>query len=360
MTMNLLVVIQLLTLAISASALSASSPAGNRLLSKARRLNNNDDSYDFTWVTDYSIKFDSCHTTLTFRADGSGDGEDASPTEVERLVMFRLCPSNKCSSCKGGAIYLVEMREFVESYLESKMTQKEYNCDKVKDNCSCDDDDAINDDDVCLSKCYAAAGLDYCEDADDDNAFDVDEYLECQNAAGDNKNDDGSYSLYVGPYCSSNGKSIHLGTFSDRQCSKSVAASNYKALTGIDLPYTSTSIVSHECISCKEPSDYNNNNANDQSDSDTVSEFCEDVYERSAKCESSLHIAAPVTSGCDYIHKILPRLESAASGKSRAAVWWAWIFFVTTLIACGVAFLLYRKLQRKDGINLASSGGVMA
>jgi hypothetical protein len=258
-------------------------------------------------------------------------------------------------------VYLVEMKEFVESYLESKMTQKEYNCDKVKDNCSCDDDDAVNDDDVCLSACYAAAGLDYCEDADDDNAFDVDDYLECRNAAGNNKNDDSSNSLYVGAYCSSNGKSIYLGAFSDRQCSKSVAASNYKTLTGYTLPYTSTSIVSHDCISCKEPSEYGDDDANqDQADADYVTEFCEDLYERSAKCESSLRIAAPVTSGCEYINKILPRLESAALGKGRAAVAWAWILLATTLIACGVAFVFYTKLRRRGGIDLAGQGGVMA
>lgn len=93
---------RLLLLVTAVNALSASSKAGSRILSKARRLEN-DDGYDFTWVTDYSIKFQSCHNTLSFRADGgSADGEDE-PTEMERLVLFKLCPTNKCGSCQGGA-----------------------------------------------------------------------------------------------------------------------------------------------------------------------------------------------------------------------------------------------------------------
>jgi hypothetical protein len=356
------IIVLLLALVVKASSLSASSPAGNHLLSKARLLNNNDDSYDFTWVTDYSIKFDSCHTTLSFRADGgSGDGEDASPTEVERLVLFKLCPTDKCSTCNGGAEYLVEMREFVESYLESQMTQKEYNCDKVSDNCSCDDDDTVNDDDVCLSACYAAAGLDYCEDADDDDGFEIDKYLECENLYGNDNDDSSANSVYVGAYCSSNGNNIYLGAFSDRQCSNKVDVSAYETYTGVALPYTSTSIVSNKCVSCKEPIEYDDDANADADDADAVTEFCEDLYDSSAKCEKNLNIDTKVTSGCEYIHETLPRMESIATGKASAAVVWAWVFGITTLIACGAVFFLYTKLQRAGGINLSSGiGGTMS
>jgi hypothetical protein len=40
-------------------AIEATSKAGSRLLSKARRLENGNDNVDLTWVSGYSLKFDS-------------------------------------------------------------------------------------------------------------------------------------------------------------------------------------------------------------------------------------------------------------------------------------------------------------
>lgn len=246
------------------------------------------------------------------------------------------------------------MREFVESYLESKMTQKEYNCEKVQNNCDCEN---YNDDDVCLTQCYADAGLDYCEEEENDDGyeFDVDEYLECEQV-GDN-DDDYNTKLYVGAYCSSNGASIYLGTFSDRQCSKKTSSSSYQTLTGYELPYTSTSLVGHDCVSCKEPSEYDDDYNADQYDNDAVTEFCEDLYDRSAKCEKNLKdVDTKTTSGCNYIHKILPRLENIAKNKRSPGTVWAGVFFLTTCIAGTYAFLLFRRLKRNKAIDLSAQG----
>ena len=111
-------------------------------MSKARRsrrqLNNNDDDVDYSWVKGYSIKFESCHTISEFRADGGGGGssdeDDESPVEMKRLVNFKLCPTveqdddgyeyglydytSSCGKCRNGAEYLVEMRDFLEAYLD--------------------------------------------------------------------------------------------------------------------------------------------------------------------------------------------------------------------------------------------------
>lgn len=355
----------LLSFALNASAFSVTTAAGNRLMSKARHLNdqhNNDDSYDFTWVTDYSIKFDSCHTTLSFRAQGNSGDSDGAPTESERLVLFKLCPTDKCSSCNGGAEYLVELKDFVEAYMNSQSTQKEYNCAKVKNKCSCEDDDSVNDDDVCLANCYATAGLDYCENEDDE--FEVDRYLECRDLGGNNNNngDDSTQQMYVGAYCSSNHKNIYLGAFSDRQCSKQIDASAYETLTGTALPYTSTSLVTNTCISCKEPSQYDDDYNADQDDTDAVTEICEELYDRSAKCETNLKIETKSTGGCDYIHRILPAVERASASRNsgRASVVWAWIFACTTVLAVAAAAFFYSKLRRKEGVDLSAQGGIMS
>jgi hypothetical protein len=360
-----------------ASALSLKSAAGKHLMSKARRLgnnnNNNKNNYDWSWMSDYSIQFDSCHTTLNFRAQGNSGDADAAPTESERLVLFKLCPTkNNCSNnCKGGAEYLVELKEFVEAYMNSQKSQKEYNCAKVKNKCSCENDDSINDDNVCLSKCYANAGLNYCEN-NEEQEFEVDRYLECRNPQGNNNknnnnNGDDSTQIYIGAYCSSNGKHIYLGAFSDRQCSIPTDASVYEAQTGIGLPYTTTSMVGTDCITCREPSAYDDDYNADANDEDTIREICTNVYQRSAKCETNLDISTKVTGGCNYIHQILPRTERAISSSSSslsrrsASVGWAWTFAMTTLIASAAAIFFYRQTRRKTGVNLSSQGdGVMS
>jgi hypothetical protein len=236
------------------------------------------------------------------------------------------------------------------------MSQQEYNCEKVQNNCDCEN---YNDDDVCLAQCYVDAGLDYCEDNDngddDGNDFEVDKYLECEQV-GDN-DDDYTASVYVGAYCSSNGANIYLGAFTDRQCTQKTSSSAYSTLTGYDLPYTSTSLVGHDCISCKEPSEYDDDYNADQYDADAVTEFCEDLYDRSAKCEKSLkNVDTATTSGCDYIHKVLPRMERIANHSASASTIWATVFFMTTLVAAGAAFFFYTKLNRNKGVDLSSQG----
>jgi hypothetical protein len=359
----------ILALGSAVANIPADSPFAKRLLSKARLLNNqNDDGSSFTWVNNYSVKFHSCHTTLNFRADGGGgEGGDSAPTESLRLVHFQLCPTDACAkSCKNGADYIVEMREFVESYLEFQMNQKEYNCEKVKDACYCDN---YNDDDVCLSDCYAAASLNYCENQNNNNGNngnDMGKLLECEalNENNNNNNNGGSSSVtYVGAYCSSDGKGIYLGTFSDNQCSKKSDVSAYKTYTGYDLPYTTESMVQNDCISCMEASQYDDDQNQDKNDADQVREICEDLYDRSAKCESGISTTVNpyrTTGGCEYIFNTLPQAEKLATGKRTGspATAFAWLFACTTVAATGYAVLLWQKLNRSK-VDL-SSGGAMA
>lgn len=47
------------------------------------------------------------------------------------LVHFKLCPSSACSSsCSNSADYVVDMNEFVNAYVESKLSVQEYNCER--------------------------------------------------------------------------------------------------------------------------------------------------------------------------------------------------------------------------------------
>ena len=361
----------------------ATSRLGSKLLSKARivedrRLN---DEIDYTWVSGYSIKFHACHSLIQIGEGGNNGGGEGSRLYTQNLVTFSLCPTSTCSSssntCKDGATYIVDMFEFVDAYTESKMEAAEYACEQARENCNNDDEDA----------CYVDE-LAYCIEGDDDGEeFNLQEYLECRELENNNNNNnnngnynynqDGYYGQYfVGPYCSSNGKSIHLGVFYDEGCTAKAKESDiYETLNGKSLPYSSESLVANDCISCLEPVEdanddgNNNNNNNDEEDADEVIEFCEQLYEQSGKCESNINSQYADTSGCEYINNILPRLEQntksikSGSGSGKAAVVFAWLFAATTVALGAYAFLLFRKLRRSK-VNLSDqvqeTGGTAA
>jgi hypothetical protein len=159
--------------------ISADSRFGKRLMEKATRSLENDGG-DSTWMVDYSIKYLGCSSLIQVNAggEGGGDGDDGSFLYTANLVKFALCPSDEsCSSCTtGSAQYVVNMMDFVDAYTEMKMEEKERQCEYVRESCYCDNGD---DDYACESACYAAAGMDYCTEYEDDEEFEVQRYLEC-------------------------------------------------------------------------------------------------------------------------------------------------------------------------------------
>jgi len=403
---------------------SATSKMGGRLLSKARRLEGGKD--DITWIAGYSLKFQKCVTSHDyyggyFGGEGNG-GEDGNNNNQQnnrngyngmyqqRLVHFKLCPSSSCSSCEGGADYVIDMNEYVNAYIESKMEAMEYNCERVRESCYCEN---ANDDEACEAYCYAQAGLDYCGEQNQENQngeqayeFNLQEAVECrrleldedavkyymyQNGGASNQmqqynyqqngqnNGDQKVELFAGPYCSSNGKSIFLGVFMDETCSYEAPKGIFSTITGQALPYSSESLIESGCVSCKEPVEYDENNNGDQQDEDEVLEVCERLYEQSGKCESNLAAVSqtygmyPNTFGCDFINGL------TVSGKSRIS--WnsiqntahsiqntashvtakalAGVFAASTVFFAMTAFYLHKKSNRSN-VNLASDNGALA
>jgi len=120
-------------------------------------------------------------------------------------------------------------------------------------------------------------------------------------------------------------------------------------------------------MSCKEPADNNNDNNNnggndDQYDADEVQESCEELYERSAKCERNLQgVDYKSNGGCDYIYKLLPQMERIAKHKVAPSKVFAWIFFLSTVGLAVLATLLWQKLHPNSmKVALLNRGGVVA
>lgn len=410
--------------------IKAESKVGSSVLSKARRLDGGDDA--FTWIAGYSLKFQSCVSYQDYyggngnynngdgnnggnynyngNANGQYDGQynannqdgqyqygngnyngengndnngnDNNGMYNQQLVRFKLCPSDSCFRCKNGAEYVVELNDFVNSYLEAQMTAQEYECEVVRENCYCEN---AYSEETCEYNCFKNANMENCVEAmyEQEQEFDLQEAIEClqievededtvrayfykndwakreanlyygQN--GQNYDDmDDVGDLYVGPYCSTNGKKIHLGLFMEETCSYSAPDGLYEAMHyGDSLPYAKKSIVDHSCMSCMEPKDIDYNNYWDQEDADEVKEVCYELYEIAGKCETGLDGYFPYrdVTGCGFIQSLQSSTFSLPSASIPAKVF-AGIFAVTTAALAGVSMVLFKR-NRRQNVSLA-------
>lgn len=370
--------------------ISANSKLGGKIMSKARLLENNQNVG--TWVANYSLVFQKCAISDEYFAfeGGNNDRNNWQGQQQQKLVHFKLCPSSSCNSCNNGADYVVPMVDFVEMYFQAKMDAQEYNCEVTKNNCYCEN---ANDDQACEYQCYVNAGLDYCEDNNNQNnnnnngqayqfelekagrceKMDVDQdtlYYYLQQNGGSNNynvygNNQGEMGLFIGPQCSSNGKAIYLNVFMDEWCSIEAPQDAFGKFTnGQTLPYSSTSIIESNCISCKEPSDANEQNNGDQQDADEILEVCERLYEQSAKCEEKLPSGTTYYAnnyGCNLVKSLKAPSKTRSSKSGSASKVFAGLFAVTTIAFGGVAYYFYQKAQRTNVALVSEPGeGAMA
>jgi hypothetical protein len=161
--------------------IDATSKAGQKLLSKARSLENN--KQDITWMVGYNIKYLGC-TSLMQVNPNEGGQDNTSMLYTQNLVKFALCSTTgTCSSCgNGDAQYVVPMNDFVDAWTEAEMTVQKQTCEAVRETCYCDN---ANDDQNCEATCFANKGYDYCTQYDED--FEVQRFMECGGKSKVNK-----------------------------------------------------------------------------------------------------------------------------------------------------------------------------
>jgi hypothetical protein len=165
--------------------ISLNSKLGMRLLSTAEviipaRFLADNQERDITFVADYSIRYLGCHSLISVAAGNANNNKNNDQGNLlytTHLARFALCPTSNCNKCEGGGEYAMNMETFVDAYTEALLTEQEYACETVREGCDCEN---ANDDEVCESACYATAGLDYCENDDNNENFEVQRYLECK------------------------------------------------------------------------------------------------------------------------------------------------------------------------------------
>jgi len=305
---------------VASNSIKADSHLGRNLLASARRLENGDDEQEVAWLEGFSLKFQGCHHLYQWNQDA--DDEEDVRLQSKRLVRFRLCPEESCSATDAGGCsgeygdYVVDMHTYLNTYYESKTQAIEQECEQfLENNCYCNDNgDDQYDEAVCQYNCVINAEMDQCVDYvqedDEEDAFEVEEYLYCAQWEADNNNrrleNNGEEAGYfVGPYCSGQGGEILLGMFSDDTCTTFMddygGKETFQSMSGYELPYSENSIVDSACMACAQV-----NNDNDQNEVE-ITEACQTAYTYSGKCEEHLPsgtVYSPDTSACNYIEGI--------------------------------------------------------
>jgi len=371
----------------AAASISATSTVGQKVLSKARRLEENNE-VDYTWVANMSLKFQGCYHTEQWNDEANG--EDDVRISTAKLVRFRLCPSDSCAmnspaGCeKGYGDYVIDMETYLQSYMEAVEQDQEYNCQYEEEygDCGCDGEDQGDDfdEEICKYECYMGKGMEYCidknpyeEEGEKKEEFNVREYAECKEYEFP-QNDDGNNNArkleeeakyYVGAYCSENGGHIYLGLFTDDTCStfadSSAGTKTFSTLSyGESLPYSSTTLIGSECMSCKETQQANEQNqqegGDDANDADEVKESCENLYTSSGKCEKYLNIDSQNNYGCQFMEGITifrknGKVVKSASTKNVTASVFIALSALTFVGLGGYAYYLKTKLDRAK-VNL--------
>lgn len=391
-----LAIAALVTAAVSAkksvelpTEITANSDIGRSLMSQARRLDGEEEN-DYTWIATYSLKFQGCRHSASLNADAD---DDSVQVQTSKLAHFRLCPSNSCSSWLGGGCskgygdYVVDLATFAKSFVEGQRRSEEYACQMyMYESCDCNENDDKDDNfdrETCEWDCFANSNsMGSCiedernpynddEQEDREERFEAQEYAECKEWEVPEEEEDNAerrrrkleqdeeeeeVQYFIGPYCSADGNSVHLGLFTDEYCTNfadnNSGKTTYNALAGDDLPYSSSSLVNSGCVSCVEQEDPNNSrdDEDDQEEEEEIriADTCQQTYESAGKCETLVQgmSGEPNESGCSFINGIqYTRPDGIVNSKSSGwATFFICLFAGAFIGLAGVVYKLHKQV----------------
>lgn len=256
-------------------------------------------------LSDYSVRFGKCQYVKMFDDEIAQDMDASTVLALKHFVVYRMCPSDECSSCEFNyGEYVVEVDEYLQNIAEYYKESFEYQCEMCEEN-----DYKCNNNDEGWCVCN---DCDRYQNMEDNGIIDATEFIECQklelnNGGDDDEEDDATTSstadditsdlndleLYVGPRCTSDGQRIAIDVFQDENCWEPYSLPDgvsLENLLGYKLSYYFLRSVysrdPNDCISCSEQNQQDVEDEEDKEDKDDVFEVCENLYDRSAKCET--------------------------------------------------------------------------
>jgi hypothetical protein len=397
--------------------IAADSSFGRHLISKSRRVEQGEYyEKDISFVSSYSIKFLGCHHVTQWASEEQQQEQEEADDAVQDdkvatmnaangrirskgLVRFRLCPSDSCFDHFGMGCssnygeYVVDMYSFLEVYVAWKMEEAEYKCETYRNTCftECYQSTTAN----CYQSCYKKYGVNaaLCSNNNNNyadngysnydsyassgfnNEFALEDYLQCAEYEINNGDAD-EVAHYLGPYCANQGGDIRLGFFQDQYCSipSSYQASYFEKLTGLEIPYTKTSLVDTNCMACADTTqdseaqnnqDYYNYDSSGNRNyyiAKEVNDMCGTMYMQSGKCETEFNVADvpyPEEGACTYIESVkrlkndgIIRSDSMISSKPAGVA--IGVFTGLAVLLGGYVYYLKSKIQRSR-VNLAGA-----
>jgi hypothetical protein len=244
---------------LSANSVVDSSGVGS-LLKSTRRLEDN--AYFEYDLSEFSLRFEKCQYVKTFDDDLAQDEDSESPLALKHFVVYRLCPSDSCSdsdACDEGAYgrYVTDVQSYLKYTIENRQEYLENFCDTCDEQCNNDEDGDGEADYNAYYDCSCSEVCNKYENLADYGYVDASEYMECQ--AFQQNGDDDDNTMYIGPRCSTSGKQITIGMFSDENCFEPIEDVDVEQLLGTKLSYH---LLTHSydnenrvCLSCKEDND---------------------------------------------------------------------------------------------------------
>jgi hypothetical protein len=114
MKASLLCSILFMSTVLAAAPIRSTSRSGQWLLDRAQRVLNGNENADYSYIAEYSIKFQGCHHVQQW--NDNVDEESDVRIMTKRLARFRLCPTDQCSNDKSSGCttkygdYIVDVR----------------------------------------------------------------------------------------------------------------------------------------------------------------------------------------------------------------------------------------------------------
>jgi hypothetical protein len=387
--------------------IAADSSFGRHLINKSRRVEQQGQENDISFVSNYSIKFLGCHHVTQWASEEEQEEMEENNNQQEEemtlnaangrirskgLVRFRLCPSDSCFDHFGVGCssnygeYVVDMYSFLEVYIAWQMENAQYQCKTYQNTCykQCYESSSAN----CYSSCYKKYGVDaaLCSNQDGNgnyndgygNQFSLEDYLQCAEYELANYDNEQDIVHYLGPYCANQGGDIRLGFFQDQYCAipSAYQANYFEKLTGVEVPYTKQSIVNTNCMSCEatqQEQEAQNANGNDYYNYDAdgnrnyyvateVNDLCGTMYMQSGKCETQFSkddVPYPEEGACTYIESVkrlkndgIIRSDQKISSKPASIA--IGVFTGLAVLLGGYVYYLKSKISRSR-VNLAGA-----
>lgn len=355
-------------------------------------------------LTGYSLKFAKCQFVKAYSQDLAKEGA-SSVLATQRFVIFRLCPSNYCSSCNSNyGEYAIDMNDYLAYTVEYRQEEQTQMCETCQEECyyqagddaaeeeaAADDAAAAADDaagrrlssdcDTCVSACNKIQNMEA------NYYIDATNFINCQQIHEDN----GYGALYAGPMCASLGTKIKIGVFTDQYCmylDTSKDVEDYLADengNGFKVSHALLKTVydDSECIKCLADKD-----GDDDAAADEVKEVCTNLYATAGKCEKTHGFSGGISSYyqadnqvenedlvCEFIKSLKSgtysqdgeiviggtKMYTAGGSSTTGGQKFALTFFILGTVGLAVyAAMLHSQLTKGGKAKLSSQGGAMA